>query len=372
MSIDFNWFLATGSSSSGVPQPDPNASLSGRVSTTTAYALQSTLTGVGANARTTVIDTTQIASPTDWTGAWLVFESGANESVAREITSFDDGTGTFTFAIALDADAVAAVDYRVWTPNDIFNEVSNVQSVARTAKYRLLMLQNQSGVTLSDYRCWIEPLSPGPSLLELAQGRGSVVSQPVIGIANEEDVPEVSAASDFIQAGWSSGAELFQNAPNEGVAYVTTPLSVPDFNGFSNNQYVTTFLKLGFPRNADIPIAHRAVFQVHCSASTGPRVGSMIVIADVLGADEVLVLGPDRVVRLGAGARIEASVTDSLTGLPVPNHTVSISQTSGPGTLNPQSATTTDDSGNPIRAVYLAPTDPGEVGNSATFRVEVN
>jgi hypothetical protein len=114
------------------------------------------------------------------------------------------------------------------------------------------------------------------------------------------------------------------------------------------------------------------VFQVFGGNAATITTGSFMVVVDVLGADEEMILGPDRALRLKAGARVQAIIRDRATGTSIPGKTVVITQTAGPGTLNAQSGDVSDDSGLPVRRTYISPTDDPSIGMTVSFSVEVN
>lgn len=375
---DYDYWLA---GTHAVPQPDPNDSLSGRESTTTVYDLGSTLTGIGTDGRSTLIDTTQIASPTDWTEGWLIFESGAQLHECREITAFDDGTGTFTVYPAFDAAAAGTEDYRIYMPNGFFSALTTDHCSGEIATHRLAFIQNVSGVTINGHVAWVTAVDPGPVVLDIAEGKVSTLPVAVDGIAEQTEDPDIGTASNFVQSGLgTAGTEVWKHAESEAIGFYFTPVSLTATSGLFNLQYLSLFVRVGFTSYEDrnrivrppSPLPHRAVYKIHSADGVGGHVGVMLIVVDIPGVDRELAVGPDRALRLGAGARVEASVTDSVTGAPVDNLSITIEQTVGPGTLGPQSADTSDDSGNPVRAVYLSPTDEMYVGDTVTFRIEVN
>ena len=301
----------------------------------------------------------------DHLGKWLVFYSGTNTNEAREIIGWDDSTGEFTVDGDLPADVVATDPYRLFAPNGYFSAVSFDQSVRRAQKVRLGFISNATGLGVSNYRFWVVPVDPGPLVCEIAHGRSTGLT--VTGVADEEDDPNLGDAGFFVQG--ALGKERFGRPDSAPEAEFTSPLAV---TALPVGASWPIFIRLSFRTGEPVPLAHRSVFQVFAGDSTGTPIGSFLVVVDVLGADEEMILGPDRALRLKAGARVQALIRDRATGVPVPGKTISISQTAGPGTLGAQSAEVSDDSGNPVRATYLSPTDEADVGATVTFRVEVN
>jgi hypothetical protein len=304
----------------------------------------------------------------DHAGQWLTFHTGDNVNAAVRVAAFDDGTGEFSLDGDLALDAQVADVYRVWPNGGVFSDFDGPESVARSQKSRLLYVDNETGGTLLLYRFWVEALDPGPLVCEIAQGSISGGELVVTGIEAEEDEPSLSTTANFVQG--ASGIERFGRPPSYPVAEFSSPLNVSQM---INNAFAPIFVKLSFHPGAQIPNAHRCVFQINADSDAGTIIGSMLIVVDVNGADELLDLGPDRALRLKAGARVQAIVRDSNTGVSIPNRTITITLDSGPGTLGPQSAEVTgEDLTDPVRATYISPTDEGQVGAAVEFRVEVN
>jgi hypothetical protein len=300
--------------------------------------------------------------------SWLVFESGDNENVAREVIDFDDTTGTFTVDGDLDFDAAASDVYRLWPPNGVWSAFSNTQSVARVQKSRLLYCWNVTGSNISAFRFYVQPIDPGPLVCDIAFGEKVGSELTVLGIVDEEDEPPLSRVSNFVMG--IDGHERFGRPRTYALAEFDSPV---EHDQIDNNQFYPVFIKLRFKPNTEpIPLAKRCVFQVFGGNAATITTGSFMVVVDVLGADEEMILGPDRALRLKAGARVQAIIRDRATGTSIPGKTVVITQTAGPGTLNAQSGDVSDDSGLPVRRTYISPTDDPSIGMTVSFSVEVN
>jgi hypothetical protein len=300
-------------------------------------------------------------------GSWLCFQDGANENVAREVIGFDDSLGEFTVDGDLPNDAVASDVYRLWPPNGLFAAFTNVQSVSRSQRSRLLYMRNNSGSTMPTFRYYVQGIDPGPLVCEIAMGAKVGGELTVLGIQDEADEPALTRVSNFSMG--LDGSERFGRPRTYALAEFDSPL---ELTLIGNGAFHATFIKLGFRQGEPIPLFKRCVFQVFADSGGGTIVGTMMIVVDVLGADEEMILGPDRRFRLLAGGRVQAIVRDRATGLPVPGKTVTISQTAGPGATTAQSSDVTDDTGLPVRATYISPTDPADVGQTVSHRVEVN
>jgi hypothetical protein len=112
------------------------------------------------------------------------------------------------------------------------------------------------------------------------------------------------------------------------------------------------------------PRPQQCAFQVIVSGSDPAEDGSFMIVVDIDGPALTRTLGSDRAIRLSGGARIQAQVEETLTGDPVTDYTVVISQPEGPGTLGAQNQDVTTDDGVIVERVYSSPTDLTGVGTS--------
>lgn len=353
-------------------QGDPNASLGGQRSITPIADEEGTFTSV-TNDRV-VIDTALPAG--DFTGAWVVFlDTNLNE--VREIIDYDDGTNTMTFAEDLPSTPLVSDRYWLFQPNGFFDSFDADQSRRRATKHRLGYVYNETGSLIEAYRCYVRDIKAGPLICDVTMG---IRTHPqndhfdVDDIADEETAPVLNSSG-----GLGDGAQDFLHAraydqagrsPYGGEG--TTDLKTIRDVAASVNADRPIWIRLSFNPDSPIPLATQAVFQVYIDADDGTSVPSFLVVVDIDGVPEFISPIVDRRLRIAGGARLSCIVTDTdAVGEAVPGRTIRIELNSGPGSMNPQGNTVQQDDGEPIRRVYISPTDPGQVGATVQFSFEV-
>lgn len=322
-------------------------------------------------------------------GAWLTVESGPNEGSYSEISEWDDGTGDVTLVDPLPNDIAVSDVVRFWAPNGIFASYNADQSLRRPRKTRFFIGKNDA-VVKTDTFWYVENVRPGPLQMSFALHNivGANWELPPRG---EEDyfLPAGPITSgNAITHGFTGGpsvaswTELYSRASTRDAGEFQTPQINEDWLA---NHYMRALVKLEFFPGEPIPLPYRCVFALRGESAAGDITTVMIVV-DIAGPDIVLDLGPDRDLRLHGGCRVEARVRTQSTGQAVPGKTIQIRKESGPGTLHPQThqePTAWDNStpsgfslsqpeGSFVYAVYVSPTDEGEVGNPVDFVVEIN
>lgn len=308
--------------------------------------------------------------PLDYTNKWMTFHGPTNLNEVREVVAFDDSTGEYTLDSDLPSTPQVGDFYRLWGPNGFFSPYDNDQSVRRPFKHRLTYFRNETAAQLNVARLYVKDIIPGPLVCEVACGVRTGGDVFVVGVDNEEDTPDIlTLAGGFLQGDLKP--QTFEKPFNYAQAGNTTPRGRDQSVGV--NAGIQAFIRLSFRDNEPIPIGTRCVFQVFSDFNNGQTIGCLLIVVDVLGADEELILGPDRKLRIAAGARVQAIVRDRATKALIPNHTVNITlEAPSPGSLGPQNKEVTDETGIPVAAVYLSPTDGGEEGEDVTFTIEVN
>ncbi len=372
----FNPRLAT--ATFGGTQGDPNASLGGQRSITPIADHEGTFTSV-TNDRV-VIDTGLPAG--DFTGAWLVFlDTNLNE--VREIIDYDEGTNTMTFAEELPSTPVVSDAYWLFQPNGLFTSFDADQCRRRASKHRLGYFYNDTVVEIEEYRCYVKDIRAGPIICDIAMAIHDFAQAEhfdVTDISDEEEAPSLNelgsqtfgadGAQDFLHA---RSRDLAGRSPygDAGPGDQRSIRSVPTTGSVHGDRPL--WVRLSFDPDSPIPLPTRVVFQVVIDADDGTVVPSFLVIVDVEGVPEFINPVVDRRLRIAGGARLSCIVTDTdAVGEPVPGRTILIELGSGPGTMNPVSDTVQRDDGEPIRRVYLSPTDPGQIGQTVTFDFEVS
>ena len=359
------------------PQPDPNASL-GRMRSSTPvedYLVQTT----SVTDESTFISTTLISESID-PGAWVTMHTpGSNLNEAREIVAFDTGTGEVSVDQPFSAVPGVGDRFRVWRPNGLFAAISNARSVTHPENgiHRMITVRNETGGLLGNPQAYVVPVRPGPLKCEIAMSGNQVGEVDCIEIAVDTDEP------DLVTAGTVSGRDRFagptgfwrpqrfDDPPARDRIY-DTPVNIAA--AWTSNFVRAMWLKLAFRLDEPMALPYTSVFQViyEDDAGSPTSTGSMLIVVDILGPNELITAGVDRQPRVGGGARVEVRSIDVDSGLPVPNRTVTISQTAGSGTLQAQNKDQTDDTNQPVARVYTSSTNPADEGDTITFSIEVN
>ncbi len=361
----------------GGTQSDPNASLGGQRSVTPIADHEGSFTSV-TNDRV-VIDTGLPSG--DFTGAWLVFlDTNLNE--AREIIDYDEGTNTMTFDEELPSTPLVSDEYWLFQPNGLFDALDADQCRRRATKHRLAYIYNNLTTDVDDYRCYVRDIEPGPLVCDVAMAIHDFAQSEhfdVTDLSDEEDPPSLNetanqtfgadGAQDFLHARTLAGATRSPYG-SSGAFSQKTIRSVPTSGSVHGDRPI--WIRLSFDPGAPIPRASRAVFQVYIDIDSGTTVPSFLVVVDLDGVPEFISPVIDRRLRIAGGARLSCIVTDTdAVGEAVPGRTILIEKTSGPGSMNAVSGIVQQPDGEPIRRVYISPTDPADVGQVVTFGFEV-
>ena len=366
--------LRLAASSYAAAQPDPNASLGGFQSSTALADVESAFTSITSDR--VVIDTNLPAG--DFTGAWLVFlDTNLNE--VREIIDYNEGTNTMTFAEDLPSTPLVTDRYWLFVPNGFFDSFDADLCRRRPDRYRLAFIRNQTGAQLDSIRTYVRDIRPGPLFCEVAMGVADTyplsAHRDVDDIANEETAPELlgsvsggfGPAQDFNHKRNYDGA----SASPFGSEGVNAQKSIRD-EGTSPVAEQPIWIRLAFDADSPIPIPSTAVFQIYIDSDDGTTASSFLVVVELDGVPEEIITIVDRRLRIAGGAQLSAVVQDSVApNEGVPGRTIRIELDSGPGSMNAQSETVQGVDNDPIRRVYLSPTDPAEVGQTVTFSFEV-
>lgn len=353
----------------------PNNGLSGFPSSTFIFGSLSTTIDVvdPSFPRTIFTDADQIGE--DFTGKWFLFQTNSttntNDQVARKIEAFNTITGEFTLVSDMPEDLVIGDRYTVYGAGRVFDDFTFDQTQRDISKVRLIWMRNSTGSAFQNYSMYVVPIDPGPLVMEVAQGDNDLTNLSVAGVTNEEDDPDLSSLSNFIQDGSAIGTERFSNAKSVAVGLLKSPLS---FSTLSINRLIPTFIRISLREGEPMPLAAEAVFQIFFAEAPPealPKLSSALIIINVPGPNEEFILGPDRAARLGAGVRVEAIVRDADTGILIPGKTITIEKTSGPGTMI-DIIQEVSDGVTPVQTPYFSPTDSGQVGATVIFNIEVN
>lgn len=370
-------------------QSDPNDSLGGFISSTEChrqYQVFATPVGEQVTATTSaaVFEVASLIGQDVEVGWWLTYHTaGANIQQMREIVAFDDGTGQVTLDAPLPATPTINDFIRVWPPNRLFRTITAAESSSfpSTGWHRCIGVLNQIDNT-TGWKAWLNPVRPGPLRCDIAMGFGSLSALTgfdVLSIASEFDEPDLVTPSFISSRPGFSGD--FSGGPNQRPQRFDDPRSsagaiitpVPyDSTSWPNGSPRPIWIRMSLEGEVgDMALPQRCVWQLLISDTSGGKLGTMPLIADIAGPDQTIDARVDRVPVIGGGARLEVDIRDAATGRTVPDRTVRLSKTSGSGTLLAQNLDQTNTDGDVIRSSYIASTNPADAGDTIDFRVEV-
>lgn len=353
---DFRWHLS-GATSAGGAQANPNASLGRFRSSTEIRAISSTLTSVAAAGALSVVDTAQIGAGSQ-VGRYLVFLAGNNGGVigffATRIVAFDAGTGTFRLHDPLPAAAAIGDRYHVYAPLSLFDAVSPSEAAlaAGYVDHRMLIGFNTTGSSLTAVRYHLEPLDPGPLVLEI------VADDLATG-----DLDYTLSASDIEAPGltqFPAPQRFAMPLVRDGIAGTQPPLAYNALNNSANGVWIRRRVD---PRTLGI---ERAVWKLLVTSTTvgidpNPFASACLLFFSVTGITRQLSGVIDRAPRIRGGARLEATLRALETGLALESELVSFFFT-GPGSISAAEALT--DARGVARVAYTAPTSEAQAGQT--------
>ncbi len=361
-------------------QSDPDDSLGGQKSATRFETLNGSITTAGDLYHFS--DSARIGA-TDYTGGWIIFfgehavvAATAEVNHAAEIKDFNLSTGEFTLVDALPIILTVGHRYRLWMPNTLFAAYDGISSVTRIARHRLTFIASLSnGATNFPYNVWVTPLRPGPLILELVCSAAAALDAGPIDIsdiANEGDSPDITTtAGGIVGTGSGAGPQQWLDSPANESQDMTPRRG--DSVGIAVNQHRALWMRLRWRDESTIPRPQTCVWQVYSEGPIGQeeRGASCMVVVNIDGPSIEYILGPDRKNRRLGGSRVKAIVRDSVTKLPIPNHTPVITLDTAEGTLHPQNQEETSDDGVVVQRVYTSSDLDADVGKDIDFSMEV-
>ena len=356
------FYLSTASAGT-VPQPDPSASRGGYRSSTALHHTEGTLTS-NMTDKDVAVDSANSTSPSEYVGAWLLFITGNLHTTAREIASFDDATGTFTFDEPFDALAASGDYYRVFVPEAVFDDLGSIVCGAGQTDYRMVFGKNNGAATLTNRWTQVTQLAGGSVGLEIAAtGRDYGES------LGHDYMSDVFTEPDF-STPWESNAYL---------GHWSLPLwqdEVYDQPPYDDNWTSAECSGLWLKRSIDPATLDdgQCVYMVtfgfdEMGGDPEPLRSSFLVVFGVDGFNAAIALEADRKPRIRGGCRVKATVTVEETGLVVEGVPVQWSL-DGDGTLYIPEDIETDADGE-AWVVYHSPADQAKAGNTVTIEARV-
>jgi hypothetical protein len=337
-------------------QSDPNQSLGGYRSSTRVDELESTVT-----TQVSVFvfrDSTQTG--VSHVGKWVVFVTGNNAIDARRIIHHDTAIGDIGVSPAWGNAPLVAEVYRISGAANLFDDVDAQECSGGHVDHRMVYLLNSTGVPLNDGRCYLLPLDPYDTNMELACGNGSKGANQVTPTFDEEEAPDLDTLG--ITGFTASKPQRFRAARD----YVTAEEVPYNIINFVNNGGYPIWIRRTIP--ALTKRADDAAWLLVVEQDTGVKTAVPIVF-NTTGYTPQLAASFDRTPRTFGGARIEMSVVDADFGFAIEDEEIYAAIDTGPGTLNsaPQPLETDEDG--EAYAVYISPEDDGQAG--ATVSIEV-
>lgn len=357
---DLRWYLG-GVASQGDPQPDPNDSLGPARSSTELHEIESSLSSAQTS-KTRFEDTARIGEGDDThKDKWVLFLTGANAGHAGRVLSFDSGAGTFVLTEETPSLGSSGDIYQIFSPSNLFDEVSAQESADGDTEYRVLFLRNNGSESVAAtarlYMKLLDVARVDWSLANVDPGFNGNNAD-TGSIATEDEEPPVR--SKGLAGGWIEPVDYDSAAGTE--------------HGFTldPNAMEGIWLRRVVPKlhAGRIRVVLQLVYESpdDTGGDPSPFQTSVLVIFDIVGYTPSLSLERDRRVKIGGGARFTGKVVAAENGEGVPDLEVDWEHT-GPGTLDAPGERFLDEDGKDT-VLYTAPTDPAKAGQQATITVK--
>lgn len=355
-----------GGGADGGAQSDPALYLGRFRSSTRLDEFQSTATVSQAalpRARNIIIDATRIGDGVDaHTLKWMLFQTGPAALFASRIMAFDTATGRFKLENRTPAAVVAGDDYAVFSPNNVFPDVTVAQAAAGDELFRCISFRNEHGVQITNVKVFFQAI--GLSGFEVARLHQTVTIQPFIersdGVTDILDAfgqrDPLGGPDNFIGSGGWIKAQTF------AIADTTAPTMG---NNFSIGIWLRRTMPAGVRFRRSVAILIVAQSDIGGS-DPDPLSGAAILPFNIDGLTPVPDLVVDRFLSIGGGARLNGTVT--VNGSPLVGRAVRFGVRPGDeGTIitdNDPTAEfdTTDDEGKAF-ATFKSTTNPAFEGD---------
>lgn len=290
--------------------PDPADWLGRYRAPNTLYSLQSTLTANQTNeGRHLVVDSARIGDGEDaHVFKWLLMQTGANAKAAARIMAFDDATGAYKLDRALEPGNAAIADiYQLFTPGNVYEDVTAAQAVAGDVRYRCIVCRNQHGAAIANVVFYFKDLgalsgsefhrfhqySTSANFLQRSDDQTDLFD--ALGLRDDEGFGDGFA----LTSGW-----------NNPFGYGTVNMRIIPSFPFLQNRAI--WLRRTIPAGA-IRFRRSVAIQIVIESTTAgsdpdPLLGGAIIAFDIEGASVEAVLEADRYVHVQGGARMEGTV----------------------------------------------------------------
>ena len=310
--------------------------------------------------------------PTDRVGQWVSIQNGTAAMSAARIESFDETTGEMRFHEELTAAPAVNDVFRIFANQNLFPAASPAMNTQGFTIHRGIFVRNQEpgSANLADVRLWPVPLEPGPTDLRIAPGDFASSNVTMDELADELEVPDLSAANAFtnVDQGFRAGHDY--------ASAIDSPIAGFQDLSANGDQFMGVYLELTAPplsRQKQVCAWGLALESATTGNDPDPfRILVAIFVFELQGLDANVTVRPDSAVFVEGEASIRVKAVDVDTAIPLEGLPAQISIDAGPGTLNlPSEALVLDERGE-ARVTYVAPTDPMNVGDVVTVRGEVD
>ena len=338
-------FHLSGAASLLGSQPDPNASLGNYIASASdrLYHTQGTVSSVSSNSRFA----SAAFTGQDFAGDWILMLTGAAIGLVAKVVDMDAGEAQLSHPLP----GVAASDYfRVHSPNNLFDDVLEAETLVGDAEYRGIFVRNETGVILNAVRLYVFPAFGFTSCLALAAKDG-VASQFVGGnLPNENTEPVLSTTLGDANARFETYCSLLSGL---FIAYdIGTPSAI------SNANQRPMWIRRTVPANSG---PQEDVVWIVLLVGSNPIDSAALIVFGGEGFTPQLSMQEDRYVHVGGGARVEATITDA-SGNPMEEFDLEWSVV-GDGSLDVDHGQTDEDGQHVVS--YTAPAAESAEGQSA-------
>ncbi len=300
------------------------------------------------------------------TGKWCLMLTGVNATEARFILKHDATTGELFFEKDWPCLSASGDFYRVFNNANLFDNLTQAESANGVTDYRCVYLQNDLGAAIVAGGLWLVPLDPGPVKLEFAAGGTTKNTVPSISV--DTTVPDIV----------TTGGSGFDTTNRQDFGQPRDVTASEDFPSGIANMASAGFFPIWLKRT--VPKLTRkntrsAWLLVVGGTNTGgdpsPIRGGMVIASNVVGFTPVVKVVLNRFATAFGGARVEATVSDVLTGALIEGVDVTFKLTSGTGSLAALGPIKTDAEGLAVTG-YLPPNNDADVGTTIVVEAKVN
>ena len=378
------WFLTGGASNT-----NPNSSRGGTRSTVVGGRMHQTFTAGpteysgSATASESVetqnqfVDSARIG---DGAGVhidkWVVWVTGGNRFAYDRVTAFDSATGRFTLQARLNTAAISGDRYRLFAPNNMWDDLLAVECGEGYTDHRGIFIVNEGGETLSDNRIYFVDIDQGGTLHRLCADDDDQTSPGSIpSFSPEEAEPDISGFG-FVPR-YSSPRSYILDQP-----LVNTPADRDIAATRGRGMFLKRSIEPGTFRK---PRAVIGLVAEGRDAGAAQVRALLIMPFDIDGFTPSVTVEPDRGqavqpgdpggtdarVPLHGGVTLRGTIKVLETGAVVPDIPVTWIKQSGQGTLVTEDALPRTDEDGETQAAFTAPTDPGQIGQTAVVRLRI-